>query len=48
MGQLNIPKFFTREAELLIQARKECISIHGSDIKAAGNQVEIASREWLE
>lgn len=48
MGQLDIPKFFTREAELLIQARKECISIHGSDIRAAGNQVEIASREWLE
>ncbi|MFW2567472.1 DUF6602 domain-containing protein [Aliarcobacter butzleri] len=48
MGQLNIPKFFTREAELLIQARKECINIHGSDIRAAGNEVEIASRKWLE
>jgi len=47
MAQLNIPKFFNNEAELLLAARQECIDIHGSDIRAAGNQVEMAVREWL-
>jgi hypothetical protein len=47
MAQLNIPKFFNKEAELLLKAREECVDLHGSDIRAAGNQVEIAVREWL-
>jgi len=47
MGTLSIPKFFSNEAKLLRGAREECIDIHGSDIRAAGNQVEIAVRNWL-
>ena len=47
MPKLNIPKFFNLEAELLIKARQECIDLHGTDIRAAGNQVEIAVRDWL-
>jgi len=48
MAQLNISKFFNNEATALIGARKNCIDIHGSDIRAAGNEVEIAVRAWLQ
>lgn len=48
MGTLNIPKFFNNEASLLRRAREGCIDIHGSDIRAAGNEVEIAVRRWME
>ena len=47
MAHLNISKFFNNEASTLIEARRKCIDIHGSDIRAAGNEVEIAVREWL-
>lgn len=48
MGRLSIPRFFSDEARVLLKAREDCIAIHGSDIRAAGNQVEIAVRQWLE
>jgi hypothetical protein len=48
MGTLSIPKFFSDEAEILLKARENCIAIHGSDIRAAGNEVEIAVGKWLE
>lgn len=48
MSHLNISKFFNNEASLLTEARRKCIEIHGSDIRAAGNEVEIAVRKWLE
>ena len=48
MGTLNISKFFNNEASLLRRARETCIDIHGSDIRAAGNEVEIAVRHWLD
>ena len=47
MGTLSIPKFFSDEARTLLRAREDCIAIHGSDIRAAGNEVEIAVRRWL-
>lgn len=47
MANLNISKFFNNEASALLEARKKCIDIHGSDIRAAGNEVEIAVRGWL-
>lgn len=47
MGRLNIPKFFNEEASILRRARHRCIEIHGSDIRAAGNEVEIAVRNWM-
>ncbi len=47
MAHLNIPKFFNNEARSLIDARLRCIDIHGDDIRAAGNEVEIAVRQWL-
>lgn len=48
MAHLNISKFFNNEASALIEARKKCVEIHGSDIRAAGNEVEIAVRAWLQ
>lgn len=48
MGTLSIPKFFGDEAKILRKAREDCIAIHGSDIRAAGNEVEIAVIKWLE
>jgi hypothetical protein len=48
MAHLNISKFFNNEASTLIEARRKCVDIHGSDIRAAGNEVEIAVREWLQ
>jgi len=48
MAHLNISKFFNNEASTLIEARRKCIEIHGSDIRAAGNEVEIAVRAWLQ
>lgn len=48
MGTLSIPKFFSDEAKTLLKAREDCIAIHHSDIRAAGNEVEIAVRQWLE
>lgn len=48
MAHLNISKFFNNEAYALIEARRKCIEIHGSDIRAAGNEVEIAVRSWLQ
>jgi len=48
MGTLSIPKFFSDEAKILLKAREDCIAIHHSDIRAAGNEVEIAVRRWLE
>jgi len=48
MAKLNLPEFFNNEARLLKEARDECIKIHGTDIRAAGNEVEISVREWLQ
>lgn len=48
MGTLSIPKFFSNEANILRRKREYCIDIHSSDIRAAGNEVEIAVRKWLE
>lgn len=48
MANLNISKFFNNEASLLKKARESCIDIHGSDIRAAGNEVEISVRQWME
>lgn len=48
MANLNISKFFNNEASALIEARRKCVEIHGSDIRAAGNEIEIAVRSWLQ
>lgn len=44
----DIKGIFNDEAQLLTEARRKAIAIHGTgDIKAAGNEVEIAVREYF-
>lgn len=48
MKSLNIPELFKREAEDFQRERENAIIIHGtSDIKAAGNQIEVHIREFF-
>ena len=44
---LNIPKIFRADAEELQKVRQKAALIHGTDIKAAGNEVEQAVRDYL-
>ena len=44
---LNIPKVFRIDAEELQKARQKASVTHGTDIKAAGNHVEQAVRDYL-
>ena len=44
---LNIAGIFKSDAEALRRAREEAIQIHSTDIRAAGNQVEEAVRDYL-
>jgi len=47
MKKIDIPKIFKSDASDLIKAREDAISIHGADIRAAGNEVEISVRNYL-
>ncbi|MBL9144913.1 MAG: hypothetical protein JNM99_14625 [Verrucomicrobiaceae bacterium] len=48
MATLDIPKLFRDSAQGLRDARERCIQVHGTDIRAAGNEVEIAVRQFFE
>ncbi len=48
MASLDIAKLFRDDAGELIKARDRCIQIHGTDIRAAGNEVEIAIRRFFQ
>jgi hypothetical protein len=43
----NINKIFRNEAEKIVEAREKCIQIHGTDIHAAGNELEETVREFF-
>ena len=45
--RLNLDRIFASDAENLAKAREKAQLIHGSDIKAAGNEVEHAVRDYL-
>lgn len=47
MKQLDIPGIFRSDAQDLIKARDDARRIHGSDIRAAGNEVEQSVREYF-
>ncbi|MBI5568590.1 MAG: hypothetical protein HY914_01460 [Desulfomonile tiedjei] len=47
MGRLDIGKLFRDEAEELVKARDRCIQTHGTNIRAAGNEVEMAVRKFF-
>ena len=44
---LNLAEIFKLDADDLKKAREKAIHIHGTDIKAAGNEVERAVRDYL-
>lgn len=44
---LNIADIFRRDAEDLRAEREKAIQVHSTDIRAAGNQVEVAVRDYL-
>jgi hypothetical protein len=47
MNYLDIPKILHEEAKAIVKARESCYDIHGTDIRAAGNEVEVAVREFF-
>lgn len=44
---LDVLKLFHDEAEQLKRARENCLKVHSSDMRAAGDEVEIAVRHFL-
>ena len=44
---LDLGAIFRQDAEALRAARETAMQIHSTDIRAAGNQVEAAVREYL-
>lgn len=47
MKNLNIPAIFRSDADEIIKSREDAIRIHGTNIKAAGNEIEICIREYF-
>lgn len=47
INTLNLAGIFKSDAEALQRAREEAIRVHPTDIRAAGNQVEQAVRDYL-
>lgn len=45
--KLGINKIFRDEAQRIVEAREMCKQIHGTDIHAAGNEVEVTVREFF-
>lgn len=45
--RLDIPRIFKSDADDVINAREAAIQIHGTDIRAAGNEVEVTVREYF-
>jgi hypothetical protein len=44
---ITITKIFKDGANEIIKCRENCIHIHGNDIRAAGNEVEICIRDYF-
>ncbi len=47
LNSLDIPNIFKSEANKILSRREESIRIHKTDIRAAGNEVEISVREYI-
>lgn len=45
--KLDISEIFKTDAEDIAKAREKAIQIHGTDIRAAGNEVELSVREYF-
>lgn len=47
VNTLDINEIFRDEAKKIVEAREKCIQVHGTDIQAAGNEVEVTVREFF-
>ncbi len=47
MPSMDIPRIFASSAAKLIKTRVDALSIHSNDIRAAGNEVEVAVRDYF-
>jgi len=45
--KLDIPAIFKSDADDIIKARETALQIHGTDIRAAGNEIEVSIREYF-
>ncbi|NLT49015.1 MAG: hypothetical protein GXX92_11455 [Clostridiales bacterium] len=48
MAKLDISKLFRDSAKAFSDARERCIQVHPTDIRAAGNEVEITVRDFFQ
>ena len=46
LNSIDIPSIFKSEAEKIVKSREKAIKIHGTNIRAAGNEVENSVREY--
>ncbi len=46
-SHLNLDKIFASDAKVLVDAREKARTVHKSDIRAAGNEVEVPVRDYL-
>ena len=47
MKTLDIPAIFKSDADEIIKCREDAIRIHGTNIRAAGNETEMCFRDYL-
>jgi hypothetical protein len=47
MKTLDIPSIFKSDADRIINCREDAVRIHGTNIRAAGNEVEIFIRDYF-
>ncbi len=45
--KLDIPGIFRSDADDILKARQDAIRVHKSDIRAAGNEVELSVRNYF-
>ncbi len=47
MKALDIPAIFKSDADYIIKSRADAVRIHGTNIRAAGDEVELSVRDYL-
>lgn len=47
MNNINISEIFSQDAQQLLTSREKAVKIHGSNIRAAGNEIEIEVRNYF-
>jgi hypothetical protein len=47
MNTLDIPSIFKSDADAILKCREDAIRIHGTNVRAAGDEVEVSLRDYL-